>query len=100
MSNADFCECPYCHWFCSRLGLYEIYGAEQIKKYETPCLMCSQVFDLNQVLLVDAQNFSLITSNDMNYDEYDHRPLIVYEDGSLARQRYEMWVKMWYADEE
>ena len=35
----------------------------------------------------------------MNWDEYDHRPLIVFEDSNLARKKYEDWVKMWYADE-
>ncbi|CAL6061016.1 WD40_repeat protein [Hexamita inflata] len=100
MSLADFCECPYCSWQCSRLGLYEVYGAEAIKKFETKCMMCNQVFDLNQVMLVDQGNYQLITGGQMNWEEYEYRPLIVYEDSNLARKRYEEWVKMWYADEE
>lgn len=98
MSLSDFCECPYCRWSCSRLGLYEVYGAEEIKQYQTKCLMCGKVFDLNQVLLVDQQNYNLINGEDMDWDEYEHRPLIVYEDSNLARKRYEDWVKMWDAD--
>lgn len=34
----------------------------------------------------------------MDWEEYEHRPLIVYEDSNLARKRYEDWVKMWDAD--
>lgn len=60
--------------------------------------MCGKVFDLNQVLLVDQQNYSLINGGDMDWEEYEHRPLIVYEDSNLARKRYEDWVKMWDAD--
>ena len=95
MSLTDFYECPFCGWFCSRLGLYEVYNTDQIKKFETSCLMCGQIFDLTQILLVDADNYELIANNKFSFDAYEHRPLIGFDDSSLARKRYEQWVRMW-----
>ncbi|KAH0573171.1 WD40 repeat protein [Spironucleus salmonicida] len=99
MTLSDYCECPYCNWQCSRLGLYEIYSQDEIKAYDTTCLMCNQVFDLKDCLVVDNSNYQLISNGKMNYDHYENRPLIIFEDSNLARKRYEEWVKIWYAEE-
>ena len=36
----------------------------------------------------------------MNWETYEHRPLIVFEDSILARKRYEEWVKIWYSNDQ
>ena len=55
-------------------------------------MICKKTFDLNAVLLIDDSNFQLISKNEVNWEEYDHRPLIVFGDLNIARKRYEEWI--------
>ncbi|TNJ26146.1 WD-repeat membrane protein, partial [Giardia muris] len=94
---ADYCECPYCFWTCSQLGLADVYRPEEVKTYNTPCLMCGKKINVEKPFTVTGETFDDVTGG-RQFEDQELRPLIVYEDLNLAKRRYEQWMRAWYSE--